>query len=155
MQVECLRPKGGGREETRSHCPRVGGTGNVWAAIPGSVHKAKVSKWRGHHRCEPQWRPWTGNWKHLGPVRLLGWFNSELMRGGCPSSQSRHTCFREKLPDLGVLYLAALVGIGLNDYCFTCNLFILKAKGQIHTGWNKGLFINMQTNASARCQKNI
>lgn len=81
---------------------------------------------------------------------FLDLFSFVPLQGGCHSNKSRHLW---KLLDFWFLYLAILVSRGLNDYCFICKLFILKVKCQVHTGWNKGLFINMQTNASVHCQK--
>lgn len=125
-------------------------TGIYGLLLLSSFNKAKMSKWLDYHSCGPQLRHWIGNWKH-NCLLPFPWTIQLCATAGRLSFQQKQVLW--KLLDFQFLYLAPLVGTGLSDYCFICNLFILKVKCQVHTGWNKGLFINMQTNASVCCQK--
>lgn len=96
-----------------------------------SFNKAKMSKWLDYCRWEGQLSGDQETENTSGSYHFSELFSFVLQQGDCHSNKSRHIW---KLPDFRFLYLATLVGTGLNDYCFICNLFILKVKCQVHTG---------------------
>lgn len=84
------------------------------------------------------------NWKiPLSFVISLNHFSSVLLKSGL-------YCFKSKLiwKLVDSVLVSTVFGTGLNYYFSVCNLFIWEVKCQVHPGWNKLLFINMQTNAN-------
>lgn len=92
----------------------------------------------------------SANWKiPLSFVISLNHSSSVLLKAGLYSYKSR---LLWKLVDSVLVSSYCGWHGGLNDYFSICNLFIWEVKCQVHTGWKKLLFINMQTNTNICCQ---